>query len=174
MVRAKFSGMRTLWHICFPFVIRRFFQGFPKPELVFNYGTKEKPHPCLCSACEDRRRAAGVPPGLRWCQPQRAIHIQSFECTNRSCNRMRSARLRLVSPGRFVCWMVSVPRCVRSVNLCSLLTPPPGIHSRCPLPLEFTRSTSTHYRNRQCSVRKKRVAQFFLKLFPGITGATSK
>ncbi|CAN0370536.1 unnamed protein product [Ascophyllum nodosum] len=40
-------------------------EGFPKPELVFNYGAKEKPHPCLCSACEERKLAAEVPPGLR-------------------------------------------------------------------------------------------------------------
>eukprot|EP00903_Cladosiphon_okamuranus_P012867 g12018.t1 len=26
-------------------------EGQPKPELVFNYGAKEKPKPCLCSAC---------------------------------------------------------------------------------------------------------------------------
>lgn len=38
----------------------------PLPELVFNYGTQEKPNPCLCDYCEgNRRMLAEAPAQLR-------------------------------------------------------------------------------------------------------------
>ncbi|CAM9302235.1 unnamed protein product [Ectocarpus sp. 6 AP-2014] len=42
-------------------------EGSPGPELVFNYGAKEKPKPCLCSACAELelRKLSDAPARLR-------------------------------------------------------------------------------------------------------------